>query len=90
MSEQRMTATGRIIRNLAVTHHISYSPTATDRLASHITRLAGEEVTFDEIEEMLIGLQRAGWITRRQMTLLQARYLRESKALPSYRRELQP
>jgi hypothetical protein len=79
MSAQRLTVTGRVIRNLAVTYHISYRPTETDRLASHITRLAGDEVAFDEIEKMLVGLARAKKITRRQMTLLQARYLRESK-----------
>lgn len=79
MSAQRLTATGRVIRNLAVTYHISYRPTATDRLATHITRLAGDEVAFDDIEKMLVGLARAKKITRRQMTLLQARYLRESR-----------
>jgi hypothetical protein len=79
MSAQRLTVTARVIRKLAVTYHIHYRPTATDRLASQITRLAGDEVAFDEIEEMLVGLARAKKITRRQMTLLQARYLRESK-----------
>jgi hypothetical protein len=80
MSAQTMTATGRVIRNLAETYHITYRRTATDQLASHISRLAGDDIVFDEIEEMLVGLARAQKITRRQMTLLQARYLRESKA----------
>jgi hypothetical protein len=90
MSAQRMTVTGRVIRKLAVTYQNSYRPTATDRLASHITRLAGDVVEFDEIEEMLVGLARAKKITRRQMTLLQARYLRESKTRNRYQHSLQP
>jgi hypothetical protein len=48
-------------------------------LANHITRLADDDVEFDAIEQMLIGLQRAGHITRLQMVRLQARYLRETK-----------
>jgi hypothetical protein len=79
MSAKRQTATARVIRNLADQYHIAYQPTATDRLAGHITRLAGDDVDFDAIERMLIGLQRAGRIDRVQMVRLQARYLRETK-----------
>ena len=49
------------------------------RLSHHITRLADDDVKFDAVEQMLIGLQRAGRITRLQMIRLQARYLRETK-----------
>jgi hypothetical protein len=79
LSVQRQTATARVIRNLADRHYIAYQMTATDRLASHITRLAGDDVDFDAIEHMLIGLQRAGRINRTQMVRLQARYLRETR-----------
>lgn len=80
MPVRRQTATVRVIRNLADRYHIAYQPTATDRLASHITRLAGDDVNFDAIEQMLIGLQRAGRINRTQMVRLQARYLRENRS----------
>jgi hypothetical protein len=53
--------------------------TDNDRLAHHFSRLAGDDVEFDDIERMLIGLQRAGRLSRRQMVRLQARYLRETK-----------
>jgi hypothetical protein len=83
MSVRRQTATvnatARVIRNLAEQNHVTYRATATDRLANHITRLADDDVEFDAIEQMLIGLQRAGHITRLQMVRLQARYLRETK-----------
>jgi hypothetical protein len=79
MLAQRQTATAKVIRNLAMRNHVTYEPTETDRLAGHITRLAGDEVDLDAIENMLIGLVRAGTINRVQMVRLQARYLRESK-----------
>ena len=79
MSARRQTATARIIQNLAVRNQVVYQMTATDRLANQITRLAGDDVDFDPIEQLLIGLQRVGRINRKQMVRLQARYLRESR-----------
>jgi DNA topoisomerase IA len=83
MSGRRQTATvnatARVIQNLAERNHVTYSVTDTDRLAHHITRLAGDVVELDPIEQLLIGLQRAGRIDRVLMVRLQARYLREAK-----------
>jgi hypothetical protein len=83
MSTRRQTATvnatARVIKNLAERHQVTYHVTGNDRLAYHISRLAGDDVEFDPIEQMLIGLQRAGRIDRVQMVRLQARYLREAK-----------
>jgi reverse gyrase len=83
MSARRQTATvnatARVIQNLAERHHVAYHMTDSDRLAHHISRLAGDDVEFDPIEQMLIGLQRAGRLSRLQMVRLQARYLRETK-----------
>jgi hypothetical protein len=77
MSARPQSATALYIQQLARECHIAYRPTATDRLAHHITRLAGDDVRLDAIEQMLIGLQRAGRITRTEMVQLQAKYLRE-------------
>jgi hypothetical protein len=75
MSARRQTATARVIQKLAEQNHV----TGSDRLAHHITRLAGDVVELDPIEQLLIGLQRAGRIDRTLMVRLQARYLRETK-----------
>jgi hypothetical protein len=79
MSARRQTATvnatARVIHNLAEQNHV----TDNDRLAHHITRLAGDVVELDPIEQLLIGLQRAGRIARTLMVRLQARYLRETR-----------
>jgi len=74
-----VSATARVIQNLAEQNHVTYHVTDSDRLAHHITRLAGDVVEFDPIEQLLIGLQRVGRIDRTLMVRLQARYLRETK-----------
>jgi hypothetical protein len=83
MSAPRQTATvsatARVIQNLAAQSHVTYQVTDNDRLAHHITRLAGDVIELDPIEQLLIGLQRVGRIDRTLMVRLQARYLRESK-----------
>jgi hypothetical protein len=79
--DQTLTAssTAALIREMAAQHHVSYIPTQADLLANHITRLAGDIVNLDETECLLIGLQRAGHLTRSQLVHLQAQYLREIK-----------
>jgi DNA topoisomerase IA len=72
-------ATGRVIQNLAEQNHVTYHATDNDRLAHHMTRLAGDVVELDPIEQLLVGLQRVGRIDRALMVRLQARYLRETK-----------
>ena len=83
MSARRYTATvnatARVIQNLAEQNNVIYHVTDSDRLAYHMTRLAGDVVEFDPIEQLLIGLQRVGRIDRTLMVRLQARYLRETK-----------
>jgi hypothetical protein len=72
-------STAALIRDMAVKHRVTYVPTQSDLLANHITRLSSDTVKLDEIECMLIALQRAGHITREQLVHLQACYLREAK-----------
>ena len=83
MSTRRQTATvnatARVIQNLAEQNHVTYHVTDNDRLAYHMTRLAGDVVELDPIEQLLIGLQRVGRIDRSLMVRLQARYLRETE-----------
>jgi hypothetical protein len=79
MTDRRPSNAEEHIRNLARRYRVAYAETPTDRLAHQITRLAGDTVELDEIERLLIGLQRAGHLSRPEMILLQARYLREAK-----------
>jgi hypothetical protein len=83
--EQRMppcrpNATAVYIRELAAQHHVIYASTKGDELAHHFSRLADNEpVAFDEVEQMLIALQRAGHLDRSELVRLQASYLNEAK-----------
>jgi hypothetical protein len=79
MSRQMQSAIAARIRELARQHHVAYIRTERDRLAHHITRLAGDDVQLDEIEQLLISLQRAGYLSRIESVRLQANYLRESR-----------
>jgi hypothetical protein len=42
--------------------------------------LAGDHVELDEVEQLLIALQRGGHLSRVEMVRLQASYLRETKS----------
>ena len=79
MSAQHGSATAARIRKMAHEHHVAYIRTQRDVLAHHITRLAGDDVQLDEVEQLLIALQRAGHLSRVEMLQLQAAYLREAQ-----------
>ncbi|MGH6716046.1 MAG: hypothetical protein ACREDC_07655 [Bradyrhizobium sp.] len=72
--------TALMIRRLAEQHGISYVPTCSDVLANQITRLSSDSVELDDIEHLLIALQRKNIITRDQLIHLQAHYLREARS----------
>lgn len=67
------------IRELAEKHKVAYKETATDVLGHHITRLAGDDVTLDETELLLLALERAGYVSGRDAVRLHANYLHEAK-----------
>jgi hypothetical protein len=79
MSTYTQLATAAHILELARKYHVAYVGTQRDVLASHITRLAGDDVQLDQIEQLLIALQRSGHLTRVEMVQLQASYLRETR-----------
>ncbi len=79
MTARRNSATEAVIRNLARRHEVAYARTKNDALADHITRLAGDDVQLDEVEQLLIALQRGGHLSRMEVVRLQAKYLRESR-----------
>lgn len=77
MSEHAESATAARIRRMASERQVAYVRTERDVAAHHITRLAGDDVELDEIEQLLIALQRSGHLSRAEMIQLQASYLRE-------------
>ena len=79
MNNQQQKDTAADIRVLAKRHKVAYTETATDAWARDVTRLAGDDVALDEIELLLIALQRAGHLSRPEALKLQVNYLREAK-----------
>ena len=72
-------STEAYIRELAAQHQIVFIPTKLDAFAQDVTRLADDHVQPDEVECLLLGLQRAGHLSRPELIRLQAKYLREAK-----------
>lgn len=64
-----------VIRSLAEKHGISPERTATDDWADVITRLAGDEVIADEVEDLIVNLRRKGIISAKEATALYGDYL---------------
>ena len=71
--------TADVIRRLASANNVTIVRSSTDDFARHVTRLSGDNVVFDDIENTIVALQRAGILSRIQAVRLQARYLRESR-----------
>jgi hypothetical protein len=74
-----VTYTAGVIRRMAARNNVTASTSENDLFAHHITRLSGDDVLLDDVEQMVIALQRAGLLSRVQAVRLQARYLRETK-----------
>jgi hypothetical protein len=65
------------VRDLARQHQISASRTELDDWADDVTRLAGDNVHLDEVEELIVALRRAGVVDGIELTRLHSRYLDE-------------
>ena len=79
MSTQGESGVAARIRKMAREYDVAYVRTSNDAFAHHATRLAGDDVQLDEIEQLLIALQRSGHLSRVEMVQLQAAYLRETR-----------
>ncbi len=73
------TYTASVIRRMAARNNVTASVSENDIFAHHVTRLSGDDVLLDDVEQMVIALQRAGLLSRVQAVRLQARYLRETR-----------
>ncbi|WP_420389689.1 hypothetical protein [Marinobacter sp.] len=63
------------IMALADRYAVHYEPTPDDALAEIATRLSGDEVVTEEMEDLLVALKRAGAISGAEMVDLLGLYL---------------
>ncbi|MFV0447236.1 MAG: hypothetical protein ACK5MF_02025 [Vibrio sp.] len=69
----------RYVAELARYYNVSYCYNAMDQWADAVTRLAGDEVVHNTVEDLLVALKRAGKITKQEVAMLSVNYLREQK-----------
>lgn len=67
------------IRKLARMHGVTSNRDSVSCMAVAITRLAGDTVILDEIEQMLVNLKKKGVLNKSEIIALQGRYLRERR-----------
>lgn len=75
IQNKKMATPEETIRAMARDHGIAAERTATDELADTLTNLAGDDVVHDEIEDLVVTMQRRGIITADQATALYGDYL---------------
>lgn len=71
------TGLNKYIGDLARQHNVRYIPTGDDALAEVITRLSDDDVIMDEVELLLLALERAGVVPSADVVPLHVNYLRE-------------
>lgn len=65
------------VQNLALANHVAYTKTQGDAWAETVTRLAGDDVVTDEVEDLIVALKRAHVIDAETMVTLLGNYLDE-------------
>jgi hypothetical protein len=68
------------IRRLASEHGVASKPDRIDNMANTFSRLSGNDVILDEIENLFVHLARGEIISQEEMFSLLEEYLDESKS----------
>ncbi|WP_065258193.1 hypothetical protein [Pseudomonas bananamidigenes] len=68
------------VRKLAKDNKVTASRDGMSRMAVGITRLSGDVVELDGIEQLLVNLKRKGVLSKSEILALQGRYLQERRA----------
>lgn len=65
------------IRRLADEYNVSYIHTSDDAISNVLTELSNDNVTMDDVELLLLALERAGAIASSDVVPMHVHYLRE-------------
>ena len=68
------------VRKLAKDNKVTARRDGMSRMAVGITRLSGDVVELDGIEQLLVNLKRKGVLSKSEILALQGRYLQERRA----------
>jgi len=67
------------VRRLAKAHNVTAELDGMSRMAVTITRMAGDVVELDGIEQLLVNLKRKGVLSKSEILVLQGEYLQEKR-----------
>ena len=76
------------VRKLAKTHNVTAERDSISRLAQTFTRLSGDDVVLDSIEQLLVNLRRKGVMSTSEILALQVRYLSEKSVAKTTKKKL--
>jgi len=62
---------------LARQQGVAYKPMPLDKLGDAMSRLAGDEVELDDIERLLLALERGGHLSTKDANRLHVAYMRQ-------------
>ncbi|CAI8954676.1 DUF4148 domain-containing protein [Pseudomonas sp. IT-P253] len=68
------------VRKLAKDHKVTAEPDGMSRMAVSITRLAGDIVELDGVEQLLVNLKKKGILSKSETLTIQGRYLQERRS----------
>ncbi len=78
MKTAPISVSSKVIK-LAESYNITAEQDGISRLASSITRMSGDVVVLDNIEQLMINLKRKGILNKSEILELQRGYLQEKR-----------
>lgn len=79
MTQSTKTSVATEVRNLAKRYNVTDERDGVSGMAVTISRLAGDIVNLDGIEQLLVNLKRKGVLSKAEIIALQGRYLVEKR-----------
>ncbi|SEM60271.1 hypothetical protein SAMN04487857_103146 [Pseudomonas sp. ok272] len=80
MTQTAAVSVARQVRQLAKDHMVTADPDDMSRMAVTITRMAGDVVELDGVEQLLVNLKKKGVLSKLETLVLQGRYLQERRS----------
>ncbi|UZE21490.1 hypothetical protein LOY67_15695 [Pseudomonas sp. B21-056] len=79
MTQTATASVANEVRKLAKAHKVTAELDGMSRMAVTITRLAGDIVELDGVEQLLVNLKKKGVLSKSETLSLQGRYLQEKR-----------
>lgn len=79
MTKTAVVSVATQVRRLAKSHKVTAERDGMSRMAVAITRMAGDVVELDNVEQLLVNLKRKGVLSKSEILTLQGGYLQEKR-----------